>query len=304
MGICAGLIGYGYWGKILTKYLDENTDIDLKYIFSLENETEKRWTGKLSDIWTDHEVQAVFVVTPIETHYALVKEALQCGKDVFCEKPLATKITHAKELKGLAEANQLRLVTDLTYTFSPALGLAKFYLGSDCIGKLQHVELAFKKMGNHSGDDVRWVLGPHLVSILGMFHSLDRLQFECETYSRINGKAESCSITIKDSCITGRIDLSANYPENCREVVLYGEKGVLIYRPGGEEWTLRLLQYSTATKTSTKILAQDVTDIYTDERNNLRYAVRFFVDVFSSRRGDNIDDAIQVTNVLEQLVQE
>lgn len=311
MGICVGLIGYGYWGKILTKYLDENTDIDLKHIFSLLDlkrmfspETDDRWTNELSDIWADDEIQVVFVVTPIESHYELVKKSLQYGKHIFCEKPITMKAAQARELKELAEANDFILVTDLTYTFSPALELAKFYLESGRIGDLQHVELALKKMGNHSKKDVRWVLGPHLLSVLGMFYPLEKLQFECSTYLSVDGRAESCSIALEDGCITGRIDLSANYPEKCREVVLYGEKGVIIYQPGGKEWTLRLLQYSAATRTSTKMLIQDVTDIYTDERNNLRYAVKFFTDVFFGRQESNIDDAIQVTSILEQLVQE
>lgn len=304
MTIPVGLIGYGYWGKVLTKYLDENTDIDLRCIFSLEDEIESRCTGKLSDIWADCEIQVVFVVTPIETHYELVKEALQRGKHVFCEKPITMKVAHAKELKELAEANHLVLVTDLTYTFSPALELAKFYLESGRIGDLQHVELALKKIGNHSKKDVRWVLGPHLLSILGMFHPLGGLQFECSTYLSVDSRVESCSIAVTGNCVTGRIDLSANYPEKCREVVLYGDKGAIIYQPGREEWTLRLLQYSAATRTSTKMLIQDVTDIHTNERDNLRYAVKFFTDVFFGRRESNISDAIEVTRILEQLVQE
>lgn len=299
-----GLIGYGYWGKILTKYLDENTDVVLKCIFSLETEAESRYTNELSDIWSDNEIEAVFVVTPIETHYELVREALQRGKHVFCEKPITMKAVYARELKELAEANKLVLVTDLTYTFSPALELAKFYLESGRIGNLQHVELALKKMGNHSEKDVRWVLGPHLLSILGMFYPLEKLQFECSTYFSVAGRAESCSVTFRDSCITGRIDLSANYPEKCREVVLYGDKGVIIYQPGGEERTLRLLQYSAATRTSTKVLVQDTIDIYTDERNSLRYAVKFFTDVLSGHQESNISSAIEVTSVLERLVQE
>jgi len=304
MTIPVGLIGYGYWGKIVAKYLDENTDIDLKCICSLEYEIEDRWTKDPLHIWADDKIEAVFIVTPIETHYGLVKEALHQGKHVFCEKPLTMKAAHARELKELAEAGKLMLVTDLTYTFSPALELAKFYLESGRIGDLHHVELALKKMGNHSEKDVRWVLGPHLLSILGMFHPLEDLRFDCSTYFSVDGRAEACSIALEDGCITGRIDLSANYPEKCREVVLYGSKGAIIYQPGGKEWTLRLLQYSAATRTSTKMLLQDVTDIHTDERNNLRYAVKFFTDVFFGRQESNIDDAIQVTSILEQLVQE
>jgi len=299
--ILTGLIGYGYWGKILAKYLDESTDIDLRYLFSLKDEMERRWTNNLLDILADSEVQAVLIVTPIETHYELVKEALQRGKDVFCEKPITMKVAEAMELRDLARANCCALVVDLTYTFSPALELARYYLEAGRIGKLLHIELALKKMGNHSTEDVRWVLGPHLLSILGMFYPLENLEFTCQNYLSVGGKAESSTIGFGDAHITGRIDLSANYPEKCREVVLYGEKGTIIYKPGGTEWTLRLLEYSAATRTSTKMLLQDVTDIHTDERNNLRYAIRYFVEAISGRQPSNIEDAIQVTNVLEKL---
>jgi len=106
--------------------------------------------------------------------------------------------SQAKELVELANMRDRKLVVDFTYTFSPALEVARFYVESDRIGGLLHVELALKKMGNRSAKDVLWVLGPHLLSMLGMFHPLGDLEFACQSYLSAEGRTESSAITFGD----------------------------------------------------------------------------------------------------------
>lgn len=75
-----GLIGHGYWGKIINSKLTDNT------INSISEDTE----------W-------VFVATPPSTHYDIVKEYLQKEKNVFCEKPLTLNYNSSLELINLAK---------------------------------------------------------------------------------------------------------------------------------------------------------------------------------------------------------
>src|SRR3989338_2055043 len=92
--ISCALIGHGYWGSKLQRYIEENQNFDLKYICGSKSD--------LNKVWQDSQITAVVVATPNETHYPIVKSALLCGKHVFSEKPLALKTAQCRELKHLA----------------------------------------------------------------------------------------------------------------------------------------------------------------------------------------------------------
>jgi len=300
-----GLIGYGYWGKILARYLDESISFDLKYIFGRSLEREGRYTNQLGALLCRDDIGAVIVATPIPTHYEIVKGALECGKHVFCEKPLVMRTDEAVELKELAAAKCLSLAVDFTYTFSPALWMAQYYLKLGRIGALQRVEILIKKVGVFAAGDVRWVLGPHALSILDMFCSLDSLSFRGANHMSTGSRVESTSITFAGASVAGCIDLSMNYPAKQMEVVLYGEEGTIIYRPNGTDgWTLRLLQYPRSGDIPTKALLQSSVDTLTDEGNNLRYAVLYFTNILNRKIQSNITTAVEVTNILGQLEQQ
>ncbi len=82
MNIC--LIGYGYWGKILHKYLLNYKDLNLLGI----NDHHYDNSVDLKELINSKKIDAAFVCLPIEKHYEVVKELLVNGINVFCEKPL------------------------------------------------------------------------------------------------------------------------------------------------------------------------------------------------------------------------
>ena len=84
-----GLIGHGYWGKIINSKLINNT------INSIPEDAE----------W-------IFVATPPPTHYDIVKECLQKGKNIFCEKPLTLNYNSSLELINLAKEKNTCLYID------------------------------------------------------------------------------------------------------------------------------------------------------------------------------------------------
>ena len=94
------LIGYGYWGKRLCRYLKEEKGFNLKYVCTRNNDK----------IWADESIEAVVIATPIDTHYKIAKMALLMNKHVLCEKPLSLKVEEVLELKKIAEQKNLLLL--------------------------------------------------------------------------------------------------------------------------------------------------------------------------------------------------
>jgi len=152
------LIGCGYWGSKLKKYIEANKHFDLVHVCDSKTDMEK--------VWDD--VEAIVVATPIHTHYEVTKQALLNGKHVFCAKPLAKKVKECLELKKLAEKKKLVLCVDYTWTFSKVLKKAQ----KTDFGEIQYLDIVYtrpKRKGTI--ENVFWLLGTHALAIASMFPS-------------------------------------------------------------------------------------------------------------------------------------
>ncbi|RKY40425.1 MAG: gfo/Idh/MocA family oxidoreductase, partial [Candidatus Makaraimicrobium thalassicum] len=90
------LIGLGYWGKNILRNLHElgvlysAFDNNQQTIAQMQSRfPEVRFSSSVEEIMENSEIKAVAIATPAITHYNLGKQALEAGKDVFVEKPLA-----------------------------------------------------------------------------------------------------------------------------------------------------------------------------------------------------------------------
>ena len=85
-----GIIGKGYWGKILEKNLYDISNI--KFIVDSKTDYIPLLKG----------IDWIFVATPDQTHYNIVKKCLEQNVNVFCEKPLTLTYKESKSLYKLA----------------------------------------------------------------------------------------------------------------------------------------------------------------------------------------------------------
>ena len=292
-------IGYGYWGQRLYRYLKSNKGFCLKYVCALSLKEDKEFTSDINKIWEDNDIQAVVIATPIDTHYSLVKKALLCNKNVLCEKPLVLKTKEALELKRIAEQRKLLLLTEFTYTFSKSLEKAKKIINDGLIGKIESMELSLKYAGRFLKYDVYWLLASHLLSILDIFIPLKKLRFSKIDFIKHKGRTETGLILFKNKKVSGKMTVSLNYPEKEMKVIIYGEKGTLIYSSMSDP----SLKFSCYKKTEgvlgDKLIAKE--KAYSiDEKNNLKLAVEYFYKALRKQVKGNIDRAILVTKILEK----
>ena len=91
-------------------------------------------------------VDAVYVATPHETHYEYAKAALEHGKHVLCEKPMALKKEHAEELFDIAEKNTCVLMEALKTAYCPGFNQLITVAKSGVIGEVKDVEAAFTRL--------------------------------------------------------------------------------------------------------------------------------------------------------------
>ena len=122
------LVGYGYWGPNLLRNYMELPDADVKWVCDLRPEQLAKVGARFpniqlsedcAEVLADPAVDAVLVATPISTHHAVAKAALEAGKHVFVEKPMTSDPGDARELVDLAAERGLTLMVGHTFVFSP-----------------------------------------------------------------------------------------------------------------------------------------------------------------------------------------
>ena len=103
--------------------------------------------GSYDELIADGAVQAVYIPLPNNLHLKWVKEALQSGKHVLCEKPLALNANEAKEMFDCAKANGVYLMEAYAYLHSPYVQSLKDDIASGVIGQVDYIESAFITQG-------------------------------------------------------------------------------------------------------------------------------------------------------------
>src|SRR5688572_4968727 len=121
------VIGCGYWGKNLVRNF-----VQLEALAAVCDGTapglakaaeiapQVALYAAVEDVF-GLDVPAVVIATPAETHYRLVRQALEAGKDVFVEKPLALNYEQGAHLVRLAEERGRILMVGHVLEYHPAI---------------------------------------------------------------------------------------------------------------------------------------------------------------------------------------
>lgn len=299
-----GLIGYGYWGKVVCSHLLANSGLYLRYVHvrSLEKVAKYRrgpndrpeFVSSLERIWEDDQVKCVVIATPIGTHYELVMEALEGGKHVLVEKPLALTGTKARRLEERAAAGGLVLMTDFTWTFSKGLLWAARLVRTGAIGEVQAIRVSMRQLGRFKGHDVWSVLGSHALAMLDMFVPLGECVFEAMPMMRTGEQVTGGLVRFVTHGCIGYLDVSLHCPTRVRRVGVYGKEGSLVWDAVAEE-TVELTSYKRAGK-----LERRSKGLKFDEGHNVGLMLEEFVRCCAGKK-DNVELAVAVSSVLEGL---
>lgn len=172
-----GLIGYGYWGPNLARNLQQLPDVRLVAAADLEATRLaeitrlypeiRQATTEAGELLANPTLDAVVISTPARTHYALARLALEAGKHVLVEKPLAMSAAEARTLGDLAQACGRILMVGHTFEYNPAVWKIKELLGARSLGDLFYVYSNRVNLGRVQSDiNALWSIAPHDISIL------------------------------------------------------------------------------------------------------------------------------------------
>jgi len=242
------------------------------------------------------EIDAVVVAGPNALHAAMTIAALQAGKHVLCEKPMAINREEGRAMIDAAKKSGKYLMIGLNQRLMPSHVRAKEVLDSGRLGKVLSFRTAFKHpgpegwsvdaakswffrkdqafmgvtgdLGIHKADLMRWLLSDEFIEVSGMVTTLDKRDGE----GNLIALDDNAFINLKSAKgVIGSMILSwTNYGVEENYTVLYGTKGVMAlgtdptygvivnYRNGDKE-----LHKVGAESTNTKQVASGVIDALT-----------------------------------------
>ncbi len=169
------LLGYGYWGPNLARNL--HVGVGQEWVACADLDPGRRaevarrypWVRVHADadaVVDDPEVDALVVATPARSHAGLVRRALQAGKHVLVEKPLALNTAEAVALAESAARAGLVLMVGHTFEYNPAVTKIRALLDAGELGELWYLHSQRVNLGRIQRDvSALWSIGPHDVSI-------------------------------------------------------------------------------------------------------------------------------------------
>jgi predicted dehydrogenase len=171
-----GVVGLGYWGPNLARNFDRLPGAELRWICDADEDKRARTapqfpstraTGELDDLLDDPDLDAVVIATHVPSHPVLAIKALEAGKHVFVEKPLAQSVAEAEQVVAAAEEAGRVLMVGHLLEYHPGLEQLKQIADSGELGDLHYIYSNRLNLGKLRADEnALWSLGAHDVSVV------------------------------------------------------------------------------------------------------------------------------------------
>ena len=249
--IRTAMVGYGYWGPNIARNLAERPEFALESLCELDPGRGAAFTERHPGIRVEQQleaelsnpdIEAVAIATPPRTHYSLVKAALEAGKHVLVEKPLATTAGEAAELIEVAEERGLTLMPGHTFLYSPPVNKVRELIQEGVMGDIYFVTSSRMNLGIYQSDGVVCDLAPHDLSILLYWMDEPVVQVTATGLSVFQaGVPETAFLTLTFAGGTAaNIQISWLAPRKVRQMVVVGSKRMVHYEDTAADESVRI----------------------------------------------------------------
>lgn len=157
------IIGAGNIGRVRANVIKNSaiscvslvSDLELSRAKDLANTMGARATTDWESAIHSSDADAVIVCTPTKFHAEAIRIALEAGKHVLCEKPLARSVQETEVFAHLAESNDLVLKTGFNYRYMAHVRKAKDIIDSGALGPLYFLRCRYGH-GGRPGYEQSW----------------------------------------------------------------------------------------------------------------------------------------------------
>lgn len=188
-GCRVAVVGCGYWGSKHARVLhaadgvEQVVLVDSRQDRLLSLSRSYKTAASYNDLRLAlPHVDAVVVATPPSTHVPLALQAIEAGKHVLVEKPLAPTSDGARILERAAAAAGVVLMVGHTFEYNPAVRKLRDLVQSKELGEVYYIDTARLNLGLYQNDvNVILDLAPHDISIIN--HVLGRKPIAAQAWA-------------------------------------------------------------------------------------------------------------------------
>lgn len=244
-------VGHGYWGRNLARnfheigHLAAIVDADATAAAAAAATYGVR-AASFEAVLADPGIDAVSLASPAGEHYAQAKAALEAGKHVYVEKPLALDIAEAGELCALAAARGRVLMVGHLLQYHPVYLALRQMVEAGELGRIQHVYSNRLSLGKFRAEEnVLWSFAPHDISmILGLTGEEPDAVSAQGTVAFTPGIADLVSAQMRfPGGVRAHVLVSWMHPFKEQRLVVIGDKGMAVFEDSQPNWEDKLLLY-------------------------------------------------------------
>lgn len=236
-----GVIGFGYWGPNIVRNFMANPATSVAAICDASQSRlaaakgmcpGAKLTSDAAELINDAKVDAVAVVTPVESHFDLAMRALQVDKHVLIEKPITSTSAQALELIEESERRRLTLLVDHTFVYTSAVRKMREVIADPSFGKLQYYDSMRVNLGLFRHDvNVLWDLAVHDLSIMSYLIDLKPRLVSAIGCRHVDGQPENLAFLTVDYGDNVIAHVNANWlsPVKIRRTLVGGSKKMIVY---------------------------------------------------------------------------
>lgn len=305
------VVGVGYWGKnlvrnfsdlgALTALCDGDASVEVNY---RKDYKAVKFYHDFALVLSDPSITAVALATPAVTHYEMAKAALEAGKDVFVEKPLAVEVKHGEHLVQIAESRNRILMVGHILRYHPAILKLQELIQSGTLGRINYLYSNRLNIGKiRTEENILWSFAPHDISvILSLLNEVPK-RVSCQGGGYLSHDVMDVTLSHFDfpSGVQAHIFVSWLHPVKEQKLVVVGSDKMAVFDDTAEhklvlyphkvEWRNRI---PTAVKAEGEI-------VNLDDREPLRAECAHFLSCVESRTAPVSDGAegLRVLRVLD-----
>jgi predicted dehydrogenase len=308
------VLGYGYWGPNLARNVVATSRCRLTTVCDLDATARARAVklhpgARVTDDWNsvlaDDDLDAVVVALPVALHHRFAIEALEAGKHVLVEKPLARSVVECDELIRTAEERERVLMVGHTFEFNPAVRLVGDYVREGELGDPYYVSMRRTNLGIvRSDENAMWSLAPHDVSILIYWLQRAPVSVNATGSALLQPGIEDVvfmSIRFEDDII-GHVHCSWLDPNKLRDATVVGSRKMAVYDDVSSDMKVRLYdkgvikqrslgRYETFARFQMLARAGDILVPKVEFREPLALEIEHFVECITDGRAPLTDGA-------------
>ncbi|PIE19783.1 MAG: oxidoreductase [Proteobacteria bacterium] len=235
------VLGAGYWGKNYVRNLAQLKEATLWRVVDPDPaalgrakrlEPRAELGADPAEVFADPRIEAVVIATDVTQHAPLTCAALEAGKHVLVEKPLATSASEAEQMVATARRAERQLLVGHLMRYHPAVLQLKELIDAGELGRVFYMYALRVNLGRiRSDENALWSFAPHDLSVIRFLLGEHAVNVSARGRAFLQAGVEDVVFVNLDypSGAMAQIQLSWLDPHKTRRLTVVGSKKMVVF---------------------------------------------------------------------------